>query len=126
MIFSLAKQIARKILPKKSYMWLVDKWGIIRRRAILEWEAHSADWDVKPPLLVYQIGKVGSTSVFKSLKVADLPFSLYHIHFLSHDRFTNHIRELKKAGYVLSPTDVVYTKKHSQAYEKSPLRRFFE
>jgi hypothetical protein len=38
-----------------------------------------------PPILVYQMGKVGSTTVFESLKVAQLPFPTYQIHFLARE-----------------------------------------
>jgi hypothetical protein len=38
-----------------------------------------------PPILVYQMGKVGSKTVFYSLQKANLPNLVYHFHFLSGD-----------------------------------------
>lgn len=39
----------------------------------------------KAPLLVYQMGKVGSMSLVKSLRALKPDMPIYHIHFLSHD-----------------------------------------
>ncbi|MFC2029459.1 putative capsular polysaccharide synthesis family protein [Chloroflexota bacterium] len=39
---------------------------------------------VNSPIIVYQMGKVGSTTVYKSLKSAGLDCPVYHVHFLSH------------------------------------------
>lgn len=36
-----------------------------------------------PPLLVYQMGKVGSTSVIRSLKALELPMQIHQVHSLS-------------------------------------------
>lgn len=35
------------------------------------------------PIIIYQMGKVGSTTVYKSLESADLGISVHHAHFLS-------------------------------------------
>jgi hypothetical protein len=40
---------------------------------------------VHPPLLIYQMGKVGSTSVEESLRALDLGIPIFHIHFLTDD-----------------------------------------
>ncbi len=45
-----------------------------------------------PPIIVYQMGKVGSKTVCKSLQQAKLQNSIYHVHFLSH----NGIKEAEK------------------------------
>lgn len=37
----------------------------------------------RPPLLVYQMGKVGSMTVYESLKDARLDLAIYHVHVLS-------------------------------------------
>lgn len=39
----------------------------------------------KSPVLVYQMGKVGSQTIYHSLQLADLPNSIFHFHFLSDD-----------------------------------------
>ena len=38
-----------------------------------------------PPLVVFQMGKVGSSSVTESLKEMDAPFELFHLHVLTHE-----------------------------------------
>jgi hypothetical protein len=39
-----------------------------------------------PPVLVYQMGKVGSKTVRKSLRASNLDMLVYHVHFLTPDR----------------------------------------
>lgn len=39
-----------------------------------------------PPILVYQMGKVGSTTVYNSLKEANIENPVYHLHSLSLDK----------------------------------------
>jgi hypothetical protein len=51
----------------------------------------------RPPILIYQMGKVGSSTVYKSLKNTPLSNSVLHLHFLSTD--LPKIKErYKKAG----------------------------
>jgi hypothetical protein len=65
--------------------WLRD--NILRRYHYLakyyyrHW--HYRDADAKAPLLVYQMGKVGSTSVEMSLRSAGLAMPIFHVHLLS-------------------------------------------
>ena len=41
------------------------------------------NFNVRPPILIYQMGKVGSTSVYKSLKRSAAKHPIFHIHWLS-------------------------------------------
>jgi hypothetical protein len=41
------------------------------------------------PIIIYQMGKVGSTTVYKSLKNANLYSPIYHVHFLSWEGIKN-------------------------------------
>ena len=43
----------------------------------------SKNFSKMPPIIVYQMGKVGSTTISRSLKKANLPNPVYQIHFLS-------------------------------------------
>jgi len=52
---------------------------------------YSADWKNKPPIFIFTAGKVGSTSVSRSISEAKVPFSVYDSHFLSASR-------IKKSG----------------------------
>jgi hypothetical protein len=51
-----------------------------------------------PPLLVYQMGKVGSSSVTESLKTANIDRPIYHIHFLRPDLIDEY--EQKRRDYL--------------------------
>lgn len=63
-----------------------------RQRLNAEREAHLAfKAPSHPPILVYQMGKVGSSTVYKSLQEANLPNRVLFIHFLS-----DHLREYRK------------------------------
>ncbi len=42
---------------------------------------HRSRWS-QPPVLVYQMGKVGSSSVYRSLRDLDLPGGVEHVHLL--------------------------------------------
>ena len=55
-----------------------------------------------PPILVYQMGKVASSTVCSSLKAAGLRNSVLHLHFLSED-LPNHIETHKRAGIHIIP-----------------------
>lgn len=50
----------------------------------------------EPPLLVYQMGKVGSSTVVRSLNVLKLDMPIYHPHFLSNNRIAETEAKRKK------------------------------
>lgn len=41
-------------------------------------------YGISDPIIVFQMGKVGSTSVFRSLEALDLDVPVYHLHFLNY------------------------------------------
>jgi len=49
-----------------------------------------------PPLLIYQMGKVGSSSVQQSLKTYQLNRPVYHVHFLTDERITQTEKDRRK------------------------------
>ena len=55
-----------------------------------------------PPIIIYQMGKVGSSTVHKSLMCASVSNPIFHLHFLSQD-ITKHRQTHKKAGISPSP-----------------------
>jgi len=55
-----------------------------------------------PPIIIYQMGKVGSSTVYKSLMEASLSNPIIHLHFLSRD-LHKHRRTHKKAGVYPPP-----------------------
>jgi hypothetical protein len=67
-------------LKKNKYIQAIR----INRKAIKEAKVAFSDRRL-PPILIYQMGKVGSRSVYKSLEMLSLPNFLLHLHFLSDD-----------------------------------------
>ena len=73
------------------------KWGESQLEQLFKYNYHLARWYyhyklqradkrfTELPLLVYQMGKVGSKSVVNSLSKADIKRRIYHVHFLSPD-----------------------------------------
>jgi len=51
-----------------------------------------------PFVLIYQQGRVASTSVYESMRSINLPYPIYHVHTLSMDRAKNEIDKLKQHG----------------------------
>lgn len=52
-----------------------------------------------PSILVYQMGKVGSTTIFNSLQQANLPNSIAQVHFLSDHVIKNRNYEIKIGNF---------------------------
>lgn len=63
------RELIKKIVPK---LW----WG--RASVAL------LDFDKTPPVLIYQMGKVGSSAVYESIIRTDIANPVYHVHFLSY------------------------------------------
>jgi hypothetical protein len=57
-----------------------------------------ADVRRDPVILVYQMGKVGSSSVYSSLKQARLLHPVYQVHFLSADGLENALHHSRSCG----------------------------
>ena len=64
-----------------------------------------------PPVIIYQMGKVGSSSVYASLKSTDIPNSIFHVHQLSHTGFNRKEAWLKFSNIKKVPDDFKYSKK---------------
>ena len=62
------------------------------------------DFDRTPPILIYQMGKVGSAAVYESLRKANIPNPIYHVHLLSYSNLDEVEHYLKKVG---SKTDII-------------------
>jgi hypothetical protein len=67
----------------------------------------------KPPLLIYQMGKVGSKTVRSSLRPLELDRSIYHVHYLSLDR----VNELESERKQYLGTDKEHLLKHVWQYQ---------
>jgi hypothetical protein len=60
------------------------------------------DFDRISPILIYQMGKVGSSAVYKSLKAGGIPNPIYHVHFLSH-RNLDEVEQFYRNAGALKP-----------------------
>lgn len=54
------------------------------------------------PIVIYQMGKVGSQTIWKSLEKMNLPHPIYHIHVLNPDNIKKSINVLNSKGAPLS------------------------
>ncbi len=64
---------------------------------------HLKDFETNPPIIIYQMGKVGSSSVYRSLHQAGLPNPIYHVHFLDQDNIRDIIQQYYRKSNVLRP-----------------------
>lgn len=78
-----------------GYVMQVDK-ITMKNRSELEAKQAFSNTNI-PPILVYQMGKVGSQTVYHSLINAMIPNPVMHLHFISED-LPDHIDTHEKAG----------------------------
>lgn len=67
----------------------------------------------EPPLLIYQMGKVGSKTVRKSLEALDLDMPIFHVHFLTEER----VRDTEKERWKYLGTEKEGHLKHVWQYQ---------
>ena len=84
------RTLVRKILPHYLFIHLHHWW--IRSRLALQ------DFNKTPPILIYQMGKVGSAAIYQSLKKSGVVNPVHHVHFLSYNNLDDVERFLKSAG----------------------------
>lgn len=67
----------------------------------------------KTPVIVFQMGKVGSKTILASLENANLPYSIYHVHFLSQEgmRFA---QDFFDQHHVQTPRHLLLSRRLSQ------------
>lgn len=73
--------------------WIYWKSGVFRvippasletLRLAYKYRRRNKKYGIRDPILVYQMGKVGSSSVYRSLQALDLDVPVYQIHFLNY------------------------------------------
>jgi hypothetical protein len=67
----------------------------------------------KPPLLLYQMGKVGSKTIRSSLQTLQLDRPVFHVHFLTEDR----VKETEKERRKYLGTEKEHLLKHVWQYQ---------
>ena len=76
--------------------------------------------EIVDPILIYQMGKVGSSSVYRSLKHAGIPNSIFHVHQLSDKGIERKEKWLKYHNALDIPwvvEDLLYIKKFKESIE---------
>lgn len=101
----LAKLIEKEgvgAVPKRMMRWIY--WngrlylarrvpGVDQLRTFYKYHKWNKKYGISDPIVIYQMGKVGSSSVFKSLKALDLDVPVYHTHFLNDlDKYESLVR----------------------------------
>lgn len=81
------KSIGQAVLRQNFYVTLAY------HRIRLRWEGRSRQQKV----VIYQMGKVGSTSILEALRVHNIDAHLYHIHFLSSSKLKQDLHNAKNA-----------------------------
>lgn len=76
------------------------------------------DFHANPPVIVYQMGKVGSTTVYTTLQNADLPNPVYHVHFLSHHGIKN-AQEYLRSKHISLPIHIQISKALRKKIDKT-------
>jgi hypothetical protein len=76
-----------------------------------------------PPIVVWQMGKVGSSTVCKSLKSIDLPNLIFQIHFLNPDNLSRVLNRYQQKGIPV-PRHIDYGKILLDQYGKTGGRQW--
>lgn len=103
-ILHLLRLAVKFTLPKAGRSWIVD--NILTRNYLINKINECRNFQLshqenKCPLIVYQMGKVGSSTLVKSLKdMNNLDMDVYHVHFLTHESIRNIEKVYKHATKV--------------------------
>ena len=88
----MARQILIKCIKRIKPLYAVANRLKAKREAKLSFAKIDS-----PPIIIYQMGKVGSSTVYESLVGASLSNPILHLHFLSRD-LSEHRCTMKQAG----------------------------
>ena len=75
------------------YLWRLRAWLSIQVK----------DYGSDPPILVYQMGKVGSTTLAKAIRESDLANPVFHVHFLTQDGIDDLAKRYRENGVLNTP-----------------------
>ena len=81
------KQLVKRLLDKNPVLARVYYHHTLYRESLQYTE---------PPLIIYQMGKVGSKTIRKSLRAIGLDRPIFHVHFLSPERVARTEKERRK------------------------------
>ena len=86
-MWRLFKQFVKRLINRNPVLARIYYHYTLRRES-REYE--------KPPLLIYQMGKVGSKTIQRSLRTIKLDRPVFHVHFLTPDRVKRTEKERRK------------------------------
>lgn len=75
-----------KLAPLQAIIDRLRRKSTFFNHFCLYWHTRRLDFKKKPPLLIYQMSKVGSSSVYDSLRAANINYHIFHIHYLMEKR----------------------------------------
>ena len=81
------------------------------------------NFDRTPPVVIYQMGKVGSSAVYESIKRAGIENPIYHVHFLSYTNLDEVEQYHQKVGAksAISPVRFWRSLRHKLDRTKMPV-----
>lgn len=77
-------------------------------------------WGPQPPVIIYQMGKVGSRSVYEALAQSDLARPVYHVHWLTDDGIAQTEARYQAASTDYRPQHLVVSKALRQRRRNRP------
>lgn len=91
----------------KYFFWLVRFFEYIR--------ISFQNWDTNPPIIIYSLGKTGSTSVYKSIKKSGIKNPVFHVHTLNPANLAASVAHIKQSkdkylGHVTIVQDLLIRK----------------
>jgi len=88
-------QLTRKLVRSSSFLYNIARWARCLTDEFLINRAARAN---KPFVIIYQQGRVASTSVYESLYDSGISFPTYHIHSISAENTQKQIDSAKLSG----------------------------
>lgn len=88
--------VVSKMAPDRLLHSRLRRWRTVIGVALQDLKRHD-------PILVYQMGKVGSTTVYESLRQAGLPNPIFHIHYLAPENIRRCKERYRQRGMLDAP-----------------------
>jgi hypothetical protein len=79
----------------------------------------------KPPVVIYQMGKVGSQTVYRTLRAARLPNPVYHVHWLSPDSISDVEERYRNSGTGIMPRHLITSRILRRRLDRDPQASWF-
>lgn len=100
-----------------KYLWPAVK-------VVDEIRVAAADWTSQEPIFVHSFGKVGSMSVYHTLKDSGLKNAVYHTHFLTEEEGQKSKKGHKESGDPVVPHQVMHSLILARRLKNNPNLKF--